>query len=122
MKKILAIDDSSINLRILKDSLSDEYILIPVLSGKMALKYLETQPADLILIDMYMPDMDGIETLRCIRSMDECRDIPIIFLSASVEEQVKRDCFILGAKDYIQKPFKASFVKETIKRILSEGK
>ncbi|MBX6768336.1 MAG: response regulator [Actinomadura rubrobrunea] len=105
--KILAVDDREENLVALAavlDALPVE--VVPVSSGRDALKELLNDDFALILLDVVMPDMDGFETAGHIKSRPRTRDIPIIFLTAagSADEQVYRG-YQLGAVDYVTKPF-----------------
>ena len=111
---ILVVDDRLENVNLLFDMLSDfGYEVRQVLSGKQALKVVEYDPPDLILLDIMMPDLDGYEVCRQLKSSQN-QDIPIIFLSAlrEVSDQVK--AFKLGAVDYITKPFE---VEEVLIRV-----
>lgn len=102
---ILIVDDQSTNLKILSSVLSKQYSLSLANSGQNALKYLENNIPDLILLDIMMPDMDGYEVCNRIKKIDHIKDIPVVFLTAKtdIEDVVKGfDC---GAVDYITKPF-----------------
>lgn len=120
MKKVLVVDDSAMNLRVVKDILEDDYQVIPVLSGGTAISFLQNHMADLILLDVYMPEKDGIETLKEIQKEKRLMDIPVVFLSASLDEAIINQCEKLGAKAFIQKPFFAKQVKNTIRQILEK--
>lgn len=102
---ILIVDDQTTNLKILSSVLSRKYSLSLANSGPNALKYLEDNKPDLILLDVMMPEMDGYEVCSIIKQNEQIKDIPIIFLTAKtdIEDVVKGfDC---GAVDYITKPF-----------------
>ncbi len=102
---ILIVDDQSTNLKILSSVLSKQYSLSLANSGQNALKYLENNIPDLILLDIMMPDMDGYEVCTRIKKTDHIKDIPVVFLTAKtdIEDVVKG--FDSGAVDYITKPF-----------------
>lgn len=103
---ILVVDDVSKNLQIL-GSILDEvgYSTTFAISGAQALERLETAKPDLILLDMMMPDMDGLQICSIIKSNPETCDIPVIFLTASQSSEHIIQAFDKGAVDYLTKPF-----------------
>lgn len=104
MKKILVIDDDPMNLRMAYYILKKQsYEVVTAGSGDEGLKILDTTSVDLILLDIEMPEMDGLETFQCI--MLEHIEIPVIFLTASVDSKNIIEALRLGAVDYITKPF-----------------
>ena len=80
-KCILAVDDTAIVLTRIVDALRSDYEVITVNSGVRALRYLEQERPDLILLDIEMPQKNGIETLQEIRMMQDRKDIPVIMLT-----------------------------------------
>lgn len=104
---ILIVDDVPHNIRLL-DEILDEvgYNTTFANSGKRALEIVEEQtaPIDLILLDLMMPEMDGIEVCTIIKSNPMCQDIPIIFITADDHPQSLLNAFKTGAIDYIKKP------------------
>lgn len=118
MKHILVVDDNKTNLAIAKQELSSEYQVTPVISGFQALKFLEKKHPDLILLDISMPEMDGKETMLRIRNNTDWSDIPIIFLTADTSSETEAECLMLGADDYISKPFVPIVMKSRISRII----
>ena len=96
MKSILIIDDNKVNLATARMVLRDEYKIIPVTSGAQALIYLEKNDCDIILLDINMPEMDGFETLKKIRAMQHCQNIPVIFLTADSDAETETRCFHEG--------------------------
>ena len=80
--RILAIDDNTVNLATLEQELKTKYEVIPMISGRRAIKYLYRENVDLILLDVEMPIMDGIETLKEIRAQENGVTVPVIFLTA----------------------------------------
>ncbi len=81
-RRILAVDDNSISLATIEQELKREYEVIPVNSGERALQYLRRERPDLILMDIQMAQKSGIETLREIRGMEKCKDIPVIMITS----------------------------------------
>jgi CheY-like chemotaxis protein len=106
--KLLLVDDKPANLLALEAVLeSPEYCLIRALSGTEALEHLRAHPdIALILLDVQMPGMDGMETSRRIKELPGCRDIPIIFITAVfTEDSFVRQGYQAGGVDYFSKPF-----------------
>ena len=104
---ILIVDDLKQNLKLLNVILeANDYQTSLALSGRDALERLKVLTPDLILLDLMMPDMSGLEVCRTIKSQDKYQNIPIIFLTASQEESHLQEAFNLGAADYVTKPFR----------------
>lgn len=118
MKKILVVDDSVENLKIVENVLKDTYKLILVKSGEKALAYLDRNIVDLVLLDIMMPDMDGFETYEKIRKLDLNSDVPVIFLTADVDSGSEIKGLKMGAVDFIRKPFVAEIMINRIDRII----
>ena len=104
-KRILAVDDTAIVLARISNTLRDEYDVITANSGVRALKYLEQEKPDLILLDIQMSQKDGIETLREIRAMKDRWDIPVIMLTGMEEKDFVLASAKLGIRDDTLKPF-----------------
>lgn len=112
---ILVVDDIPENLHLLYTMLTESgYEVRRVINGKLALSAVETDPPELILLDIMMPGMDGYEVCRRLKASPQTQDIPIIFISAKGEVFDKVKAFELGGVDYITKPFQ---VEEVIARI-----
>ena len=82
---VLAVDDTPENLDVVKGVLASEYSVRAATSGKMALKIVEKQVPDLILLDIMMPEIDGYEVCRRLKADPATRDIPVIFVTAKGE-------------------------------------
>lgn len=117
MRTILIVDDNKLNLATARTVLSKEYKVIPVMKGQQALTYLENGACDLILLDIKMPEMDGFEVLSRIRGMEQCRSIPVIFLTADNDPETEARCFSEGAVDFITKPFVPEVMLSQISRV-----
>ena len=103
---ILVVDDIADNLRVVGDILEQEgYGITFAISGKQALKRIETARPDLILLDLMMPEMDGLQVCEILKADKNFAEIPIIFLTASHEHQNLLEAFKRGAVDYLTKPF-----------------
>ncbi len=111
LRILVADDDLSISKFVSASLKSKNYDVISANNGKSALAAAEEHPVDLIILDIGMPEMDGIEVCRRIR---EWSQVPIIMLSARAGEKDKVECFDGGADDYLTKPFS---VNELLARI-----
>ena len=118
MKTILVVDDDKLNLSAARKVLSGEYKVIPVVRGTQVLSYLENEECDMILLDISMPEMDVFELLRKIRTMENGKDIPVIFLTADNDTETETRCFKEGAIDFIVKPFVPTVMQSRIGRAL----
>lgn len=115
---ILVVDDDKMNLMLVQKILGIRYDVFCVSSGSEALIYLQNNAPNLILLDLHMPEMNGLETLEKIRNINKLSDVPVIFLTADSERSTEIEIFKAGAMDYIQKPFIAEVVIRRISRIL----
>lgn len=112
---ILIVDDYAINLKVLGDILKNAgYEVRPVPSGMLALQVAEKEKPDLILLDILMPDMDGYEVCRLLKTNDNLKDVPIIFISALNDTKDIVKAFTEGGADYITKPFQSEEVKARV--------
>ncbi|MFZ6029068.1 MAG: GAF domain-containing protein [Chloroflexota bacterium] len=104
-RAILIVDDEPTNLQVLSDFLNDRGFEITIArSGAKAIERIRYAPPDLILMDVAMPGMDGFETCRRLKAMDEAKDIPVLFLTAMTSQEDKVKGFQAGGVDYITKP------------------
>ena len=117
-KRILAVDDAAIILSRISDTLGKYYDVITVHSGVRALRYLEKEKPDLILLDIRMTPKDGLETLRDIRAMENRSDVPVIMLTGMEDKNSVLESSKLGICDYILKPFLAGDLLSRIRRVL----
>jgi DNA-binding response OmpR family regulator len=115
MKKIALIEDDSDLFALLKYNLEKEgFALVGSQTGKGAIELCRRERPDLILLDIMLPDSDGLDICKGIRSHPELAHIPVIFLTARASETDRIVGLELGANDYIVKPF---FIRELIARI-----
>ncbi|MBF0266573.1 MAG: response regulator [Gammaproteobacteria bacterium] len=119
METILIVDDEPANLQILNSCLANDGLrVIFATSGEMALERLEALEPDLIILDVYMPDIDGFDTYKLIRKKKNLRDIPVIFISVSDDPQNVLKALDMKAVDYITKPFLPEEVSARVKNHL----
>lgn len=103
---VAVVDDDITNLKIAGTILSRHDMRVTALkSGQSLLNYLETNLPDLILLDIRMPEMDGFETMRILKTRPVVSDIPVIFLTADDHQAAETTGLSLGAMDFIKKPF-----------------
>ena len=113
---ILVVDDSPANLEVVCETLSDAgYFVATAINGDRALKRVQTYPPALILLDVQMPKIDGFETCKRLRAEPKTANIPIIFTTALSDGDSKVKGFVLGAVDYITKPFQEQEVLARVK-------
>ena len=114
---ILIIDDSSINIRVVSNIIQPLGCKIfAAKSGLQALNLLISFKPALIILDIQMPEMDGFECYKRIKSIAARTDIPVIFLSGSHDEADQIQAADLGASVYLTKPFCADELIDTVKR------
>ncbi len=112
---VLLVDDTPANLQVLGGMLKEQGCIVrPVPSGKLAIRFAEADPPDIILLDIMMPEMDGYEVCRRLKQMERLKNIPIIFISALHETDDKVKAFSAGGVDYISKPFQFEEVEARV--------
>lgn len=132
-KKILIVDDSADTIYIIGHILERSFFEISIAkSGKECLEILKKIKPEMILLDIMMPDINGIEVCKIIRQKYDAREMPIIFISASLDDQYLAEAFQAGGNDFIHKPINKTELqtrvrstleqKELAKRILQEEK
>ncbi|WP_299579598.1 response regulator [uncultured Sunxiuqinia sp.] len=118
--KILVVDDNPINLKFLFYSLRNEYEIDMASGGDEALHLTQSIKYDLILMDLWMPLLDGAETTRQIRSLGTNinKQTPIIFCTTSSDDDDRQRCLTFGANDYLIKPIQVNLLKEKLEYYL----
>jgi len=111
-KNILIVDDEKSNIDIILDffkkiDIDKRYNIIATRSGKKVLEVVKKRKIDLILLDIMMPDMDGYEVCKILKLDNKTKNIPIIFITASTDENSIEKAFNFGGVDYISKPFRS---------------
>ncbi|HRK39643.1 MAG TPA: diguanylate cyclase [Burkholderiaceae bacterium] len=121
MKKpftLLIVDDEKQNRTLLTELLQDDYQVILAKNGLQALEKAQAHVPDLILLDVLMPEMDGLAVIRALKSADTTRHIPVIFVSALDTPEDEERGLDLGAVDYIAKPFHPPIVRARVRNHL----
>lgn len=118
-QKILIVDDIPDNIHVLMGLLKGSYSLIAATNGFKAIEAAKKFPQpDMILLDVMMPDLDGYEVCKRLKADENTKDIPIIFITALGEDSDEEKGLLLGAVDYITKPFNPVLIKMRIKNHL----
>lgn len=116
---LLIVDDEPANLRVMKQILQEEYRLIFAKNGEEALRLAAQKLPDLILLDIMMPGMTGLEVCKSLKANSVTVDIPVIFVTALDDDSDEATGFELGAVDYISKPVSPPRVRARVKNHLS---
>ncbi len=123
---LLIVDDETSNIAILERLFRSEYQTTSAGTGNKALDLLATETFDLVLLDIMMPVISGLEVLRLIRETAETAELPVILVSARMDEKDIVEGLSIGANDYITKPFRLSELRArvrtqiTLKRLQDE--
>ncbi len=120
-KKVLVAEDSSVIINLTKNVLLfEKYAITAVKNGKQVIEKLEKEDYDLILMDINMPVMDGIECTKAIRSLDNKKkaNIPIVAITGNYKNYTLEDFRKAGLNDYIQKPLDYDYLLSTVKKYL----
>jgi two-component system, chemotaxis family, sensor kinase CheA len=116
---IVIVDDDSRNRFALSSYLEGRGMEIHLLdSGFQTIEFLKDNKADIILMDMMMPEMDGFETIQRLKSNEQTRDIPIIAVTAQAMKGDREKCLEAGATDYVSKPINMKQLFESIEKLL----
>jgi adenylate cyclase len=113
--RLLVVDDNAENRDLLSRQLARQgYLVLTASDGAQALELLETQTVDLILLDVIMPGMDGVETLQRLKTNEKFRNIPVLMLSSLDETDGAVRCIELGAEDFLSKPVSPAVLEARI--------
>ena len=116
--RVLIVDDVKANVDVLVQALREDHKLSVALDGEAALRSVEKNPPDLVLLDIVMPGIDGYEVCRRLRAAPATREIPVMFLESLEEVQSKTLGFEVGGNDYLTKPFEILEVKARVRSLL----
>ncbi len=118
-KTILSVDDSASIRQMVAFTLeSAGYKVATATDGRDALTRLKAQPADLVITDLNMPNLDGLGLIREIRALPQFKFVPIVFLTTESEEAKKREAKAAGATGWIVKPFQSEQLVAVVKKLL----
>jgi putative two-component system response regulator len=114
LKVVFVIDDRATNLMIANEALKNTYKVLTIPSADKMFKLLEKILPEVILLDIEMPEMNGFETIKKLKSDERYKSIPVIFLTGNYDEKNKNEAFSLGAVDLIVKPFSNEKLLEAV--------
>jgi two-component system chemotaxis response regulator CheY len=120
-KKVMVVEDSSTMRSLIVDTIEDlsGYEAVEVTNGIEALKTLPTQKFDLIITDINMPNINGLEVVSFVKGHPDYKSIPIIIVSTEQGEKEIQKGLALGASEYITKPFLPENLKKIIQKVMS---
>ena len=119
--KLLIVDDDKTTRKLLSLYLKGKgYEVVPAENGLDAIEKLGTESINLVVTDMNMPYMDGIELTKILRSDDNLKNIPIIMVTTEADDDEKKKAFDAGVDDYLVKPTNADAISDSIKRIVEK--
>ena len=104
-KTILVADDIRLNRELFRSALQEEYNIIDARNGEEAVRIMETKPIDLLILDIVMPVMDGIDVLKYRSAHRDMQNIPVIVVTAVEDSDMEIQVLELGANDVVRKPF-----------------
>lgn len=114
--KVLVVDDVAENAQVIVNTLKNEFNIVVATNGKKAVDIVNKNPdIDIILLDIMMPEMDGFEVCKILKSSNETKNIPIIFITALSDSSDEEKGLALGAVDYISKPINPIILKQRVK-------
>ncbi|HEY9672939.1 MAG TPA: response regulator [Waterburya sp.] len=116
---ILAVDDSPVMQEMIKQALAQDYNVLVADSAEAALSLLYHQPITMLLLDVCMPEIDGLELCRTLRSLPEFRDLPIMLVTGKDRVFDKVQGRLAGANEYLTKPFNAEQLRQSCRQLLS---
>ena len=123
MKKILVVDDEIDVVEVVEMILELEgYKVLKAYDGKEALAAVEKEIPDLVILDIMMPEIDGVEVCRRFRANEKLNNVPIVMFSAKISAYDKKESFEAGADGFISKPFNARGFISGIKTYLELGR
>ena len=121
-KRILLVEDDFMNMRLAQHVLETEgYTVVKAATGQEALKQIESTPPDLILMDLQLPDIDGMALVRILREKAMTRDTTILALTAYAMKGDRERILQIGCNGYIAKPINVQEFINTVRRYLGPG-
>ena len=120
-KKILIVEDNADLLKVLQLLLKDSYETIPAMKGRQAVDIAAAERPDLILLDIVLPDMNGLEIARLMRQHPDTQSMPILAMTAKVSRIDEEDCILSGCDDFIAKPFTFEQLRPRIDKLLNQS-
>ena len=119
-KKIVVIDDSKVQLRAMSELMKNQYEVVTASTGRGGIEILKQDGADLVLLDYSMPGLDGKETLEILRSHEETKNIPVIFITGDDDKEDIVEVLKLHPQGYLLKPVKPERLFQAIEEVFGE--
>ena len=121
MSTILIVDDSDTRRALVRQALEpDGHVVIEATNGAAALAALERTPADLVITDVIMPEMDGLGFTRRLRANEAIRHIPVLILTTEATPAMKERGRAAGATGWLVKPFHPDTLRQSVRRVLAD--
>lgn len=118
-KRVLIVDDVEYNREMLSRRCKQFGCVTECVdSGAAALQRIEARPFNVVLLDIHMDGMNGVEVLKAIRAQDRFADLPVIMVSAEEDEEILAECVAAGATDYISKPYNPVIIRARMQACL----
>jgi CheY-like chemotaxis protein len=118
---LLVVDDNPVNIKLVKSILEKEgYRMLSAMDGPSAIAAAKTNKPDLVLMDIFMGEMSGLEACRAIKREKDLRDVPIIFVTGNTDDAVLQKAFESGGTDYVRKPINRAELLARIKSVLTQ--
>ena len=117
-RTVLVIDDQTINIRAIYQTLASDYEVLMATGGEAGLAACRQHQPDLVLLDLVMPNMSGLEVAARLKADPLTRGIPLLFVTASTDVDEESRCWEAGAVDFVTKPFNPDMVKALISQAL----
>ena len=117
-KKIVAVDDSALILKMLDKVLGKKYELYAFSDGNRAFEFLRKKTPDLIILDIHMPGINGFDMIWKIKQMDNLTNVPVIFLTSNSDKEHVLKAMAAGAKDYALKPIDEDILLKKVDKLL----
>jgi CheY-like chemotaxis protein len=119
-RRVLVVDDEPDVLLLCRVNLEFEgYEVVEASDGEQAMERLREQPFDVVLLDVMMPKMDGWQVLEAVKADDDLKDLPVVMLTAKVQDQDQIRGWSQGAADYITKPFSPLALSQVLQDVLA---
>jgi CheY-like chemotaxis protein len=120
---LLVVDDNPVNIKLVRSILEKEgYGTLSAMDGPSAIAAVKTEKPDLVLMDIFMGKMSGLEACRAIKREKDLRDVPVIFVTGNTDDAVLQKAFESGGTDYVRKPINRAELLARIKSVLTQKK
>jgi putative two-component system response regulator len=118
-KTVIVVDDNVSNLAQAEEALEKEYLVVTLQSAESMFAVIDKVNPDLILLDIVMPDMNGMVALHQLKTTEKYADIPVIFLTGLTDEDTETLGIKMGVSDFIAKPFSEAVLMNRVQNYLS---